>query len=286
MKCITPINIKIEGQLDANGYSHHLLPCGKCPPCLRKRAAQWIFRLQQEKMVSRTSAFLTMTYEEDNMSFDVNTGVVSINSEDHKKWIKRLRSDVSRKGWQHKIKYYGCSEYGSDFGRPHFHYIMFNIPDEYLVGQYDRDRRALIYPDLERIWENGIVHVGTAEGRSMAYVTGYLQKNVGKDGNYYGQEKERSYMSKGLGKGFLKPNTVMYYKKKLNPYMIWQDGQKLSMPRYYKNKIYSQEEVNIIKTKAFEWNEENPIFETAKQEYEFAKGEFRRQIKLNQFKKR
>jgi hypothetical protein len=49
-------------------------------------------------------------------------------------------------------------------------------------------------------------------------------------------------MSKGLGKNWLKPDTVKNYQNKQIPYIIQGGGIKHKMPRYFKDIIYTPQE--------------------------------------------
>ena len=63
----------------------------------------------------------------------------------------------------YKVRYYAIGEYGSQFQRPHYHVLLFNVPTE------------LIRIMAEKIWKKGNVHIGRVERKSIGYVAGYLQ---------------------------------------------------------------------------------------------------------------
>ena len=58
-----------------------------------------------------------------------------------------------------------------------------------------------------------------------------------------GVEPEFALMSQGIGKNFLTDAVKKYYKENQIPYVIWKDGQKMTMPRYFKEKIFTDEEL-------------------------------------------
>lgn len=214
------------------------------PSCLKKRAAQWIFRLKQEYLISTSGLFLTLTYDNLNLPISSN-GLPTLNKDHHQQFIKNLRNNCTRKYLNaNKLKYYGVGEYGSKTQRPHYHYIIFNLP------------KTLLHEDrIDPIWKKGISHCGTVSSKSMAYVTGYLQKNLKQENRNSSDDRlaEKSYMSKGLGKNYITEGKTNYYKKKLHPYLVHQDGQKLSMPRYYKNKFYTEEEQIKVNAKVADY---------------------------------
>lgn len=220
-KCLCPITI---GKKD--GFRRwQVVPCGKCIACRRRRQAGWSFRLLHEMQSSTSSAFLTLTYSDDELVY----------GEEHPTLVKRhlqlfwkrLRKEQA-KVTEDKIKYYACGEYGSRTYRPHYHAIVFNLHPSLMLDD-------ILCP----IWSHGFARVDDCNIKSIQYVTKYVMKSVPIDLN--GKEREFSTMSKGLGKQFLTPQMVKYYQNHEIPYIVWKDGQKLTMPRYYKEKIYDEE---------------------------------------------
>ena len=63
--------------------------------------------------------------------------------------------------------------------------------------------------------------------------------------------KEFQLMSKGLGKNYLTENMIRWHKNDLENrmYIPMQDGKKIAMPRYYKDKMYTESEKNRISRK-------------------------------------
>lgn len=270
MQCYTPITIFKKEKRRNQEYHSDVFPCGKCPACLRRRQAAWVFRLEQEQQRATSSAFLTLTYDEQNLPWSVG-GYPTLNTRDHQSFMKRLRTTIQRKFKSHvaKIKYYSVGEYGGDTHRPHMHSIMFNLPNDYLR-----------HPELlEREWQKGAVDVGTVTVGSIAYVTGYMSKTLYTTGQDEADDrkKEFSLQSNGIGENYLTHARVGYYKKILTPYLIKEDGEKATMPRYYKDKLYTESQKSKINEKTKLYLEENPIFLSEKQRQDFIEDEFRKQ---------
>lgn len=71
------------------------------------------------------------------------------------------------------------------------------------------------------------------------------------------KEREFSLMSKGIGSNYLTPQIVKYHNQNLqNCYFMKPNGVKCSMPKYYKDKLYSEENrirvTNILQIRAEE----------------------------------
>jgi len=89
MACQSPLSIKYKQPIpDGKGGWIYYFPgdCGKCLPCLKKRKAQWSYRLENEMRHSITAYFVTLTYNDDNLP----PGNV-VEKEHHKYFIDLLK---------------------------------------------------------------------------------------------------------------------------------------------------------------------------------------------------
>lgn len=203
-----------------------VVPCGKCKACRRRKQASWSFRLLQEMQRSTSAAFLTMTYADHELAYGERyPTLVKRELQLFKKRLRKAQSKLTND----KIKYYSVGEYSPE-GRPHYHSIMFNLhPTLMLDGP------------LSKIWTHGHVRVDDCNIRTIQYCTKYVMKSSVQPLN--GKEREFAMMSKRLGDNFLTPQMIKYYKENQIPYIVWKDGQKMTMPRYYKERIFTEEEL-------------------------------------------
>lgn len=206
---------------DKKTGSNYTLPCGKCPDCLAKRASGWSFRLLQEEKICSSALFLTLTYNTDHVPI-TNKGYMTLNKTDPQKFMKRLRKLHTT-----TLKYYTVGEYGGKSKRPHYHLILFNAHEGL----------------ISKAWTLGDIHYGKVTGASIGYCLKYMSKP-----SQIPQHKnddrlpEFGLFSKGLGKNYLTINMINYHHAKVldRMYCTLQDGKKISMPRYYKDKIYDE----------------------------------------------
>lgn len=218
--CLTPFHKKSTGEV---------FPCSKCPDCIARRISAWSFRLQQEEKQSRSAHFITLTYATENLPF--KNGQQTLQKTDIQKFFKRLRKAHGKK---HKpIKYYCAGEYGTRTHRPHYHVAIFNA------------RIDLLQP----AWALGSIHYGRVEPASIAYTLKYLSKSR-QHKKPIGKNPEFQLTSKGLGSNYLTTAMIKWHKSDLKQkmYCTLPDNKKISMPRYYKDKIYTDEERKIIST--------------------------------------
>lgn len=140
--CDSPFHVKSAGYHSNGEYIP--VGCGKCPPCRRNRTNGWVFRIMQEDRISDSAYFVTLTYDGDNLPRSYN-GLPTLVKSDFQLFMKRLRINLKRAGKQSSLKYYAVGEYGSKFKRPHYHAVIFNLPDTDLI---------------ESTWGKGGIHVG------------------------------------------------------------------------------------------------------------------------------
>jgi len=159
MKCDSPFYVLPKAALEKVP-----VPCGRCPPCKRRRVDSWVFRLLQEELTHETAHFVTLTYDTRSVPISPN-GFMTLDRGEFPRFMKRLRKLTTN-----KLKYYMCGEYGTQRSRPHYHAIIFGVPKDSL------------YFDAWSLGGNslGNVVVGTVTGDSIAYTMKYIDKSTWK----------------------------------------------------------------------------------------------------------
>lgn len=137
------------------------LPCGQCVTCKINKSREWSFRMVAESGYWNESAFLTLTYESDD--------VLNLHKPDLQNAFKRARKGGLR------FKYYACGEYGGEYGRPHYHVAIFYSGDLGFVPDisYGKNNGHLSW------WPHGICNLGTFTKESARYTSDYLLKELG-----------------------------------------------------------------------------------------------------------
>lgn len=217
MKCDNPFFVNTDLQRVP-------VPCGRCAPCKIRRVNSWVFRLTEEKKVSFSSHFVTLTYDTRTVPISQN-GYMTLDKEDFQRYMKRLRHLCSR-----KIRYYAVGEYGSTNHRPHYHAIIFNVEFPALFSD---------------AWGLGSVHVGTVTDDSMAYCMKYIDKPP--DYRVHARDdrkKEFALMSNGIGASYITDESIRYHRADLaNTALTKPGGYLVAMPRYYSQKIYTPDQI-------------------------------------------
>lgn len=261
-QCYKPFFIK-----DGNN-KQVLVPCGKCARCKARRVSAWSFRLMEHEKKSLSAHFITLTYNDENLSISQN-GYRSLRKRDLQLFFKRLRRAHGKEASDPEapIRYFAVGEYGGKIGRPHYHVILFNADIRKIqqawssyryvrkvVGLKRPGRNGLYYKvQHEKVWNHmGFIHYGDKRGVCGASI-GYTLKYILKPKDNSGcpdddSEKEFLLMSQGIGKCYVDAKMVKWHRADMTGRMYCNllDGKKCSMPRYYKDRIYSKAEREMI----------------------------------------
>lgn len=235
------------------------LPCGKCVGCQIDKANSWAIRCWHETLQYKNNIFVTLTYNNDNLPIDesVNKRVIQL-------FLKKLRMSIYRDYLDEnkipytkklnkeelskvkkdleklKIKHFTKGEYGSKYGRPHYHMIIFNyMPDDLILYDYNRSYPLYKSEKLEKIWGNGLITIGNATMDAALYCIKYMAKITNKKKRPDWLEPEFTLMSKrpGIGHDHITKNyrdiiganaCIVLKKSKL---------LKMSVPTYYNTYI-------------------------------------------------
>lgn len=163
---------------DNRNHKGFKIPCRQCTGCRSEYSRQWAMRILHESSLHPNNIFITLTYDNEHLP-EYGT-LVKKHFQD---FMKRLRKKYSKK----KIRYYQCGEYGENFGRPHYHAIIFNhtFPDMEKVPGKHKD--LYTSETLKKIWGKGHVSIGTVNFETAAYVANYVQKKIN------GKNKQEHY---------------------------------------------------------------------------------------------
>lgn len=195
MSCSSPIAAWQMAERSATGkriisfrprgsvYAPINLPCGKCINCRLEYARGWAVRCLHESKMHSANMFVTLTYDNDHIPSNW-----SLEPREFKLFIKRLYMWAFRR-FGIQIRYYGAGEYGDQFGRPHYHVIIFGLwmPDAKFYSGGD-DAKLYVSAALDELWGKGSCKIAEVNYKTAAYVARYVVKKVdGKkreDGHY------------------------------------------------------------------------------------------------------
>lgn len=216
--------------------------CNKCDDCRAFRKKQWTGRILAENMLWNESAFVTLTYDDDHVPPDLQTGY-----KDVQKWIKRLRQNAKRKipethtyFDQTKLsvtlpecfRYYAAGELGPLNDRPHWHLILFGMP---ATPRAPLAKKAAIL--RSSTWTAGFVTWEPVSVSNMAYAACYSVKKTDDHLSYM-----RTSLRPGLGATYYRRLGVRAYLRGKLPH----DIRSLKVSRsYWPIDSYSRKNLNL-----------------------------------------
>ncbi len=161
------------------------LPCGRCEYCRSVNQRLWSLRLFIESKNWHNIAFVTLTYDHEHCPSDYSLVPSHLTN-----FTKRLRYYLDN--YCVKIKVFSVGEYGSRYGRPHYHLLIFGLP------------RPLFHL-VKSSWSFGMVDIDVPRDQyaSIKYITNYVMKKIGslksQSKHYLGRFPPFLRASKGLG---------------------------------------------------------------------------------------
>lgn len=226
------------------------VPCQQCVGCRLARSREWAIRCIHEASLWQDNCFITLTYKDeflpqmsDPAEYPHHVGDVRFSTllhDDFQKFMKRLRKQFGA-----GIRFYMCGEYGSQFGRPHYHAILFNMDfSDRKLWQVKRDVPLFVSPSLSELWPFGFSTVGNVTFESAAYVARYVMKKMTGDlaadyydvidpdtGELFRRKAEYNQPSRrgGIGLGWFEK----YGREVWPDDFVIINGKRLKPPRYY-----------------------------------------------------
>lgn len=238
--------------------------CGWCEECRKELANEWRIRLTEETKQNDNLIGVTLSFSPESIN--------KLESEIHEKAYKgiegndtdvnllasyavRMWSERWRKRFKRAPKHWLITELGEQSSeRIHLHGLVWNETGL----EIDKFKEA-----IEKSWGNGNIRFSDYWGlQTINYFLGYVTKL---DPHHKGY-KQRIFTSKKMGIGYLADakrihkfrgeKTVKYYKAT--------NGCKLKLPKYYKQKLWTEEEREMM----WSWELDKDMTYIGKQEYD------------------
>lgn len=210
------------------------IPCGKCQECKRKRASEWRARLSVELKENPDAQFITLTFNDETLEKYKDTEA----NETAAIFARRLTKNCNKQ--KIKIKRYLVPEIGGeDSERLHFHGIVWP---------------SLTEKQWEKIWPYGIVDIGyECSEKTIGYIVKYIFKPNEKFPDY----EPRIFTSPGIGISYINSYDSRHniFKRETDTKLKTEKGMKIELPRYWKQKMYTEEEREEIYLRNLEKNE-------------------------------
>lgn len=196
--------------------------CGKCIECRRAKAREWKVRIQEECRHDKRGIFVTLTFNEEKLE---NAIKQAESNEANTVATKAIRMFLERwrKKYKESVKHWLIPELGhKGTERLHLHGILWTEKTK---------------EEIEKRWQNGYIVTGYSMGdRCINYITKYITKNDIDRKEWVG----KIHASPGIGKNYI--NSYNAKKDKENGNYRLNNGSKVALPIYFRNKLYTEDE--------------------------------------------
>lgn len=227
--------------------------CTKCIECRKQKARGWNVRLQEEIRHDKTGEFVTLTFSNESIKkilqeinyVDKDTGEelltgYELDNEIATKGV-RLFLERWRKKYGKSVKHWLITELGHNGTENiHMHGIIF-------TNAKTKTEKLKLKEDIKKIWGYGFVYIGDyVSENTVNYMMKYCQKIDLKHREY----NPKILTSAGIGNKYTerldaKLNKFKYNGETRETYVSRQ-GSKMNLPIYYRNKIYSEVERELL----------------------------------------
>lgn len=145
------------------------VPCNHCDVCKERKINAFVQRCKLETLCYDCKPwFVTLTYDNQH----VPSHGVSI--DEAQRYLKRLRINLVRAGFNKKIRYVLVGEYGKNTHRPHYHAIIWNI------GAKTHQEYLSLVDILCKSWNCGFIQhriINPENDKAFYYTAKYLKKD-------------------------------------------------------------------------------------------------------------
>lgn len=203
--------------------------CGCCIECRKEKQREWRVRLEEE-LRSNFGYFITLTISPDGIKdLEERTGLKwELNPNEIATKGLRLFLERARKDTGKSIRHWCVTELGEEGDRIHLHGIFFGQKSAELIKKH---------------WKYGFSFIGQyCNSKSVNYMTKYMLKVDIKHPTF----KQVVLASAGIGAGYMDRLDYLWQKQNYKQIDVatytFRNGTKMAMPKYYKNKIFTEKE--------------------------------------------
>ena len=205
--------------------------CGDCMECRQQKQRAWKVRMNEELRQEPNAYFLTLTITDEYYAVLKNKYNLEDDNDIATKAM-RLCLERVRKSTGKSVKHWFITELGHEkTERLHLHGIVWGLGND---------------EKITKNWKYGITFTGFfVNEKTINYITKYMLK-VDIDHKEF---RGKVLCSAGLGKGYTDRADAQnhkYKKGETNERYRTRTGIKLNLPIYYRNKLFTEEERELI----------------------------------------
>lgn len=225
--------------------------CQQCIECRKKKAREWQVRLTNHVLTNRNGIFITLTFSNESIQKLHKYTIEQIDKEIEKAktHYEREKLDLKKEGYEldneiatKSIRLW-LERIRKKTKKSIHHWLITEIGHE---GTQNVHLHGIIWTEntkeILNLWQYGYIWQGTyVNSKTVNYIIKYITKQDLQHQNF----KPKILTSKGIGSNYIntpqakenkykEPGTREYYRNN--------NGTKIGLPIYYRNKIYTEEE--------------------------------------------
>ena len=201
--------------------------CGNCEQCRKQKGREWQVRITEELKEGKKCYFVTLTFSNERLLHHMKK-YNAIEGNALAKIAVRKFLERWRKEFKKSVRHWFITELGHEnTERIHLHGLIWTDEEP---------------TNIEKHWKNGFVYIGDyVNAKTINYIIKYVSKIDGDHKDY----KPIVLCSSGIGARWANSyNTHInkYDGKNTDEAYRLSNGRTVSLPIYYRNKIYSEDE--------------------------------------------
>lgn len=218
--------------------------CGTCIECRKQYARNWQVRLQEDIKEHKNGVFVTLTFSTASLrKFNMDEKIAKLKGYEWDNAVcaraVRLFLERWRKRTGKSVRHWLVTELGhGTTEHVHIHGIIWTNEPGW----------------IKKHWGYGYVWDGQeVNGKKVNYVTGrtvnYIVKYIAKMDEQHLNYKPIVLCSAGIGRHYVTSDRIQYNKfngSKTIEYYRTEQGHKIAIPIYYRNKIYTDEQRELL----------------------------------------
>ncbi|AXH75664.1 MAG: replication initiator protein [Microviridae sp.] len=222
---------------------HVEIDCNECMECRKKKAREWQVRMLEDIKHNKNGKFVTLTLSNEEINKLVKEADIKETGyeKDNKiaKVAVRRFLERWRKKYKKSVRHWLVTELG--------HKGTENIHLHGIIWTNEK------FETIEKIWNYGWIYPRYESERSINFVNektvNYIIKYVSKMDEKHKYYKSKVLCSAGIGRDYTTKgdykNNKFNYEKTEETYRT-RTGHKIAMPKYWRNKLYTDEEREIL----------------------------------------
>lgn len=218
--------------------------CGNCMECRKQKAREWKVRLQEDIKDYKNGIMITLTFSTESLIKIIEEHPTPLDGYERENWIVIKAMHLFRERWRKKYKksprHWTITELGGGrYEHIHIHGIIWT--DRKIINKKD-----VTGAEIKKIWQYGHVWIGDyVNERTINYMVKYVHKMDLKHQKY----KPIVLTSPGIGANYITSgrHKCNHFKEgETQETYRTRSGHLIAMPSYWRKKIYTDEEREML----------------------------------------